>query len=139
AETAERFGLGYAPDQWRALRDQAVKHGFDEALLLQAGLLSTSERAKEPFDAFRGRVIFPIEDVSGRTVAFGARLLGKGEGGPKYLNSPETPVYHKGEVIYGLSWAKQAVRREGAALLVEGYMDVVSVAASGIQNVVAPL
>jgi DNA primase len=143
ADSAERFGLGYAPDSWRALSEAAKKHGFEEALLLDAGLLSTSEKAKEPFDTFRDRVVFPIEDVSGRTVAFGARVLGKGKGGdgggPKYLNSPETRVYHKGETCYGLSWAKHAVRKESSVLLVEGYMDVVTLAANGVQNVVAPL
>jgi len=139
AETAERFGLGYAPDGWRALHDAARHHGFEEALLLEAGLLAKSERAREPYDTFRGRVVFPIEDVGGRTVAFGARVLGKGEGGPKYLNSPETPIYRKGETWYGLSWAKQAIRKEGAVLLVEGYMDVVTLAGAGLTNVVAPL
>jgi DNA primase len=139
AESAQRFGLGYAPDSWHAFSEVARKHGFDETLLLSAGLLSTSERAKGPFDTFRDRVIFPIEDVAGRTVAFGARVLGKGEGGPKYLNSPETPVYHKGETCYGLSWAKHQIRKEAAVLLVEGYMDVVTLAASGVANVVAPL
>jgi DNA primase len=139
AETAERFGLGYAPDSWRALSEAAKRHGFDEALLLDAGLLSTSEKAREPFDTFRDRVVFPIEDVGGRTVAFGARVLGKGEGGPKYLNSPETPIYHKGETCYGLSWAKHHIRRESSVLLVEGYMDVVTLAANGVTNVVAPL
>ena len=139
AETAERFGLGYAPDSWRAFSEGAKRHGFDEALLLQAGVVSTSERAKEPFDAFRDRIIFPIEDVAGRTVAFGARVLGKGDGGPKYLNSPETPVYRKGETCYGLSWAKHQIRKESCVLLVEGYMDVVTLAASGVANVVAPL
>jgi DNA primase len=138
-ESAERFGLGWAPDQWRSLADAAKRHGFDEALLLEAGLVSTSERAREPFDTFRGRVVFPIEDTAGRTVAFGARVLGKGEGGPKYMNSPESPVYHKGEICYGLYWAKHAIRKESAALLVEGYMDVVTLAASGLGNVVAPL
>ena len=139
AETAERFGLGYAPDSWHALSEAGKRHGFDEALMLSAGLLSTSERAKGPFDTFRDRVVFPIEDPAGRTVAFGARVLGTGEGGPKYMNSPETPVYHKGEVFYGLSWAKHAIRKESSVLLVEGYMDVVTLAASGVANVVAPL
>jgi DNA primase len=139
AETAERFGLGYAPDGWHVLAEAARKHGFADALLLQSGLLSTSERAKEPFDTFRARVTFPIEDLSGRTVAFGARILGKAEGGPKYMNSPESPIYHKGEICYGLSWAKHAIRKESAVLLVEGYMDVVTLAASGVAHVVAPL
>ena len=138
-ETGERFGIGYAPDEWHALGEAAARHGLEEEVLLGAGLLARSERSQGPYDAFRNRVVFPIEDVGGRTVAFGARLLGRGEGGPKYLNSPESPVYHKGETCYGLSWAKHAIRREGAVLLVEGYMDVVTLAASGVEHVVAPL
>lgn len=139
-ETAERFALGYAPAEWRALRDAALRHGIDEALLLQVGLLKESERAQEPYDRFRDRVIFPIEDASGRVVAFGGRVIGPVEEGvPKYLNSPEGPIYHKGSVLYGLSWAKVAIRREGAVLVVEGYMDLVSLAARGIENVVATL
>ncbi len=139
-ETAERFGLGYAPDEWRALRDAAGKHGMDESVLLEVGLLIQREEGKEPYDRFRNRVIFPIESVSGKVLAFGGRILGStGKGVPKYLNSPESPVYHKGEVLYGLSWAKNAIRREEGALVVEGYMDAVSLAAAGIENVVAPL
>ncbi|MBW3534294.1 MAG: DNA primase, partial [Gemmatimonadetes bacterium] len=135
----ERFGLGYAPDDWRALRDAAAVHGFDDDLLMEVGLLSTSEKAPEPYDRFRHRVVFPIEELGGRVVAFGARVLGKGDKGPKYLNSPETPVYHKGDVLYGLSWARHNIRREGAVMVVEGYMDLVSLAAAGFDNVVAPL
>lgn len=139
-ETAERFGLGYAPDAWRALREGGAVHGIDDAVLLEAGLLIQREEGKEPYDRFRNRVIFPIESTSGRVLAFGGRVLGKeAKGMPKYLNSPETPVYHKGEVLYGLSWAKNAIRREEGALVVEGYMDAVSLAATGIENVVAPL
>ena len=139
AETAERFGIGYAPDEWHALGEAAARLGLASEVLLAAGLLSKSERSQGPYDAFRGRIVFPIEDLGGRTVAFGARLLGKGEGGPKYLNSPESPVFHKGETCYGLSWAKHAIRREGGVLLVEGYMDVVTLAAAGVEHVVAPL
>jgi len=140
AETAERFGLGYAPDEWRAFRDAAAKHGIDEALMLEAGLVGQSERAKEPYDRFRGRIIFPIESLSGRVMAFGGRVLqGDGKDAPKYLNSPESPIYHKGQTLYGLSWAKNNIRREECALVVEGYMDVVSLAAHGFDNVVAPL
>lgn len=138
-ETAERFSLGYAPDEWRALRDAAGTHGFDDDLLLEGGLLSRSDRSPEPYDRFRDRIIFPIEGLSGRVVAFGGRVLGSAEGGPKYLNSPETPVYHKGEVLYGLSWAKYPIRRESAALVVEGYMDLVALGAGGFENVVATL
>jgi DNA primase len=139
-ETAERFGLGYAPDEWRSLREAAARHGLEEPVLLDVGLLVQREEGKEPYDRFRNRVVFPIESASGKVLAFGGRVLGgTGKGVPKYLNSPESPVYHKGEVLYGLSWAKNTIRREEAALVVEGYMDAVSLAAAGIENVVAPL
>jgi DNA primase len=140
AEIAERFHLGFAPDEWRGLRDAAAVHGIEDAVLLEAGLLIHREEAKDPYDRFRNRIIFPIESVSGRILAFGGRVLGEaGKGIPKYLNSPESPVYHKGEVLYGLSWAKNSIRREEGSLVVEGYMDAVSLAAAGIENVVAPL
>ncbi len=140
AEVAERFELGYAPDEWRAFREAAVKHGFEEHLMLELGLLKQSERSKEPYDGFRGRVMFPIKGVNGRVVAFGGRILETISGdGPKYINSPETPIYHKGRNLYGLSRAKNSIRREGQALIVEGYMDAVSIAAVGFENVVAPL
>jgi DNA primase len=140
AGTAERFGLGWAPDEWRALREAGAAHGLDENLMLEVGLLGTSERSAEPYDRFRGRVMFPIEGLSGRVVAFGGRVLGEeSKDAPKYLNTPETPVFHKGQNLYGLSWARHAIRREEKALVVEGYMDVVSLAAHGFENVVAPL
>ncbi len=140
AEVAERYGLGFAPDEWRGLRDAAGKHGLAEDLMLEVGMLGSSERSREPYDRFRGRIIFPIESVSGRVVAFGGRVLvGDGKDAPKYLNSPETPIYHKGKNLYGLSWARHWIRRAETALVVEGYMDVVSLAAHGFENVVAPL
>lgn len=140
AEVAERYGLGYAPDEWRAFREAALKHGFDEETMLLLGLLKESEKSREPYDGFRGRVMFPIEAASGKVIAFGGRILeGAGSEGPKYINSPETPIYHKGEQLYGLSWAKNTIRREEAAIVVEGYMDVVSLAAAGFGHVVAPL
>jgi DNA primase len=139
-DMAQRFGLGYAPDEWRSLRDAASVHGIGDDVLLEAGLLIQREEAKEPYDRFRNRITFPIQSTSGKVLAFGGRILGgSGKGVPKYLNSPESPVYHKGEVLYGLSWAKNAIRREEAALVVEGYMDAVSLAAGGIENTVAPL
>ena len=140
AEIVELFELGCAPDEWRAFREAAVKHGFEEELMLELGLLKQSERSKEPYDGFRGRVMFPIKDVSGRVVAFGGRILETTSGdGPKYINSPETPIYQKGRNLYGLSRAKNPIRRDGEALVVEGYMDAVSIAAVGFENVVAPL
>ncbi|GMV05403.1 MAG: hypothetical protein AMXMBFR53_16820 [Gemmatimonadota bacterium] len=140
ADTAERFGLGYAPDEWRALRDAAAKHGLDEDLMVEVGLLARRERDNEAYDRFRGRIIFPIEGVSGKVIAFGGRIIeADRKDAPKYLNSPETPIYHKGRNLYGLSWARHAIRREESAVVVEGYMDVVSLAAHGFENVVAPL
>jgi DNA primase len=133
----ERFGLGCAPQGWRVLRAEAHKHGIEDDVLLAAGLIKESDRGEEPYDRFRDRLIFPIAELGGRVVAFGGRVLGRAEGAPKYLNSPETAVYHKGEMLYGLNWSKGAIRREGAALLVEGYMDYVSLAGRGIEHVVA--
>jgi len=138
-DVAERFGLGYAPDEWRGLREAAATHGLDEALMLEVGLLAKSEKSEEPYDRFRDRIIFPIEGLSGRVIAFGGRVLRDTKDAPKYLNSPETPVFQKGQNLYGLSWARHAIRKEERALVVEGYMDVVSVAARGFENVVAPL
>ena len=136
----ERFRIGYAPADWRALRDAAHRHGISDEVLLDAGLIKASERGGEPYDRFRDRVIFPIPDVGGRIVAFGGRVLGgETQGAPKYLNSPESAVYHKGRLLYGVYWAKGAIRREESALVVEGYMDYVSLAARGIENVVAGL
>jgi DNA primase len=140
-EAAQRFGIGYAPDAWRALRDAAHKHGITDEVLLDAGLIKQSERNedKEPYDRLRDRVIFPIAETTGRTVAFGGRVLKASEGAPKYLNSPETPIYSKGRMLYGLNWSRAAIRREGVALVVEGYMDYVSLASAGVDNVVAGL
>ncbi len=139
-EAGERFGLGYAPDEWEAFREASSVHGLDEGILLELGLIKKSENRERPYDAFRNRIVFPIESVTGRVLAFGGRLLGpSGKGAPKYLNSPESPIFHKGEELYGLGWARNHIRRRGAALLVEGFMDAVSLAAVGIRNAVAPL
>ncbi len=137
-ETAERFGLGWAPDEWRGLREAAGHHGMGDELLLEVGLIKKSERSQEPYDTFRGRIVFPIEDLSGRVLAFGGRVIDP-DHTPKYLNSPESPIYHKGQVLYGLSWAKNVIRRQESVLIVEGYMDAVSLAAAGIEHAVAPL
>ena len=136
---AERFMLGYALDDWRALREAAHQHGMEDDLLETAGLIKRSDKVDEPYDRLRNRLIFPITDVRGRVIGFGGRALGAGDRGPKYLNSPETPLYHKGRELYGLHWSKGAIRRESAALVVEGYMDYVSLAARGVENVVAAL
>lgn len=136
-EAISRFGIGYAPDGWRGLREAAHRQGIEDEVLLAAGLIKESERSEEPYDRFRDRIIFPIAELGGRVVAFGGRILRPTENAPKYLNSPETPIYHKSEILYGLNWSKSAIRREGAVLVVEGYMDYVSLAARGIENVAA--
>jgi DNA primase len=139
-EMAERFGMGYAPDAWRGLREAAQKHGIDDDVLLAAGLIKEGAKDKEPYDRLRDRLIFPIADLGGRWIGFGGRILGRAaEGVPKYLNSPETAIYHKGRTLYGLNWSRNAIRREKTVLVVEGYMDYVSLAARGVDNVVAGL
>ena len=138
-ETAERFGLGYAPDARDGLRSAAAKHGIEEEVLLELGLLSRGQHSDEPYDRFRDRLMFPIEDLGGRVVGFGGRVMPGSRSKAKYMNSPESPVYHKGTILYGLVRAKNDIRRHGAALVVEGYMDVVSLAAAEVSNSVAAL
>lgn len=136
-EAAERFRIGYAPDDWRTLREAAGRHGIADDVLLDAGLIKESDHADGPYDRFRNRLMFPIAEVSGRIVAFGGRALRMTENVPKYLNSPETSIYQKSRILYGLNWSRTAVRREGSVLVVEGYMDYVSLAARAVENVVA--
>jgi DNA primase len=139
-EDAERFGLGWAPDAWRGLRDAAHARGIGDPELLEAGLLATSERAEEPYDRFRARLIFSIHDLRDRPIAFGGRVLGtSGEAVPKYINSPESPIFRKGATLYGLVWARHEIRREEASLVAEGYMDVLALHRAGLQTAVAPL
>jgi DNA primase len=111
--------------------------GFDDERLAQAGLLVTPEGATEPRPRFRGRLLFPIHDLYGHVVGFGGRLLGPGE--PKYLNSPESPVFTKGKLLYGLNWAKLAARRDERMLVVEGYFDALRLIGAGVESVVAPM
>jgi DNA primase len=136
AETARRLGLGYAPPGWEGLRAALLERGFGEAALIEAGLLVRREGGGS-YDRFRDRVIFPIRSVGGQHVGFGGRALGEEE--PKYLNSPESAVYRKGEHLYGLDVTRQEVRERGEAVLVEGYMDFLSVYQAGIGNVAAGL
>lgn len=135
-ETAHEFRIGYAPAAWDALlTDFGADAGMHQHLLA-AGLVVAREGGGQ-YDRFRDRVMFPIRDARGRVVGFGGRVMGQGE--PKYLNSPETPVFHKGQELYGLYEAKQAERRLTRLLVVEGYMDVVSLARQGIRYAVATL
>lgn len=134
----EKFQLGYAVDSWDRLLTQAKKSGFKTDILLKAGLIL--ERENNPgnfYDRFRGRVVFPIHNLSGKAIAFGARILTQEKKQPKYINSPETAIYHKSDVLYGIFQAKQAIRQEDNCYLVEGYTDVISMHLAGIENVVA--
>lgn len=133
------FGIGVAPDAWRGLVEAAAARGITVETLLQVGLAATSERAREPYDRFRHRLIFPIRDLRGRPIGFGGRALGGADSGPKYINSPESPVFHKGQVLFGLERARHEMRREGFGLVAEGFMDVVSLHAHGFRTAIAPL
>ena len=136
-EVADQFGIGFAPREIGLLRNYMNTLGFDDARLVTAGLLVQGEEGSEPRPRFRGRLMFPILDAMGRNVGFGGRLLGPGE--PKYLNSPETPVFSKGKLLYGMNWAKNDVRREDQVLVAEGFFDVVRLVSAGVNTVVAPL
>jgi DNA primase len=129
-----RFGIGYAPSGGDALLRQ-LKPKYNEKLLVDSGLVSRDQSAGRLFDRFRRRITFPISNESGKIVAFGARALG--DDMPKYLNSPESPIYSKSNVLYHMDRAKEALRRQDFAILVEGYMDAIAVARAGISNVVA--
>jgi len=139
--TIDAFELGYTLDQWDALLKEGQRRGYSRDLLEKAGLILTKDGTaggdKKVFDRFRGRVMFPIHNVSGRVIAFGARILKVDKNQPKYLNSPETTVYHKSQVLYGIFQAKQAIRQEDVCYLTEGYTDVISLHQAGIKNVVA--
>lgn len=138
-ESVRRFGFGYAPGGWRALREAAAVHEIEDDVLLRAGLIKTSERAKEPYDHFRNRLTIPIYDLRDRPIGFGGRLMSEGDEAPKYINSPDTPIFHKGRIVYGLNWSRHAIRRQEVCLVVEGFMDLISLMAAGVENVVAPL
>jgi DNA primase len=133
---AERFGVGYAPNTWDSLGSHLRGRGFTAEELAASGLVSTGERGSA-YDRFRGRVIWPIRDVTGQTVGFGARRLFDDDKGPKYLNTPETPVYHKAQVLYGLDLAKREISRSHRVVVVEGYTDVMACHLAGVGTAVA--
>ena len=133
---AERFGVGYAPKSFDVLKNALGKQGFSQDDLVAAGLLSTGERGNS-YDRFRGRVIWPIRDVTGQTVGFGARKLFDDDQGPKYLNTPETPVYKKSQVLYGLDLARRDIAQGKQVVIVEGYTDVMACHLAGITTAVA--
>jgi DNA primase len=137
-ETQNTFRLGYAPDSWDALNSYLIhEKGAGESQLELAGLVKRGEAKNNVYDRFRGRVIFPVLDVNGKAVAFGGRIMDTGE--PKYLNSPETPAYIKGKHLYGLYQARNEIRKRGYAILVEGYLDLLTPFQNGVKNCVASL
>jgi|Deesub1362B_J571_1020462.scaffolds.fasta_scaffold02787_4 DNA primase len=137
-ETLRRFGIGFAPEGWDNLIRAAVRQGISVEELKAVGLAVPNEKGGY-YDRFRGRVMFPIYNLSGMVVAFGGRILNEQPGVPKYINSPETPVYQKGRLLYGLWQNRESVRKQEFAILVEGYADLLSLVQAGIHNVVATL
>jgi DNA primase len=136
-DIVRRFGLGFAPDSWDAAQQHLTSQGFDEEELEVAGLVKRRDTGKGTYDRLRHRVVFPIRDLRGQTIAFGGRVIDEGE--PKYLNSPETPTFNKGRTLYGLYEGRDAIGETGFALLVEGYFDLLACAQYGLRNTVAPL
>ncbi len=135
-QTIEKFKLGYCPDGWDKFTQEALKNGYQLEHLIMTGLTKQSESGKI-FDFYRGRVIFPIYDKLGKPVGFGGRILKKDEKTAKYFNSPESPIYHKSNVLYGFYQAQRAIKSQDNVYLVEGYTDVLSMVQAGIENVVA--
>ncbi len=135
----EPFGIGRAPAGWRGLIEAARAHGITDETLMQAGLAATSEKAPEPYDRFRNRLMFTIHDLRDRPIGFGGRALGDDEHAPKYINSPESPIFHKGRHLFGLVRARHEMRRAGYGMIGEGFMDVVSLHVHGFKTAVAPL
>ena len=136
-ETQRAFHIGFSPDKWDGLLNELRKRNIDDKLIEQSGLVSVNEEKERVFDRFRGRIMFPVLDANGRPVAFGARAMGADE--PKYLNSPETPAYTKGEHLYGLFQGKDEIRKRKFAILVEGYLDLIALAQFGVTNTAASL
>jgi DNA primase len=136
-DDADRFGIGYAPRDVSTMRSALTALGFDDARQLAAGLLIVRDDRPEPRPRFRDRLIFPIYDASGHPVGFGGRILGEGE--PKYLNSADSDVFSKRKLLYGLNWAKQAIRKAERLVIVEGYFDAIRLMLAGITEVVAPM
>lgn len=134
--TIQKFELGYALDGWEHFSKEAIQKGYNKELLEKTGLVVKRDDGSS-YDRFRGRVIFPVHSLPGKVIAFGARMLGKDKNQPKYINSPETDIYHKSNVLYGLYQAKNAIRQFDNCYLVEGYTDVISMHQADVENVVA--
>ena len=136
-EIQKAFHIGFSPDKWDALLNLLKEKGADDRLMEQSGLISVNEEKERVFDRFRGRIMFPVLDINGKPIAFGARAMGDDQ--PKYLNSPETPAYVKGQHLYGLFQSKNNIRQKKFAILVEGYLDLIALYQFGITNVAASL
>ncbi|MCB9252547.1 MAG: DNA primase [Flavobacteriales bacterium] len=142
-DTLKNFELGYAKRSWNDFADSAISNQLDPEILIKAGLIKKREKKEDDneeesyYDVYRDRVTFPIHDIAGRVIAFGARQLNKEDKGPKYINSPENDVYHKSKVLYGMFQAKKAIRKKDNCYLTEGYLDVITLHQNGIENVVA--
>ncbi len=136
-ELSKEIGLGYAPDSWDSLYNFLLKRKIDINLAVKAGLLIKRESGDGYYDRFRDRVIFPIFDIRGRVVGFGGRTIGNGS--PKYLNTPETPIFHKGNLLYGINFSYKSIREKKKVIIVEGYMDWIALKKYGIENAVATL
>lgn len=134
--TIQKFELGYALDGWSHLMDEAIRKNYNRELLEKTGLVVKNDEGRV-YDRFRGRVIFPVHNMSGKVIAFGARMMGKQPNQPKYINSPETEIYHKSQVLYGLFQGKNSIRQKDNCFLVEGYTDVLSMHQADVENVVA--
>ncbi|MGG5577155.1 DNA primase [Myroides sp. C15-4] len=135
SDTIKAFGLGYSPDKWDAFTEEALKKGYSLEYLEKTGL--TIVKDDKRFDRFKGRVMFPIQSMSGRVLGFGGRILTNDKKAAKYLNSPESDIYHKSKVLYGIAHAKQEIAKKDNCYLVEGYTDVIQMHQTGVKNVVA--
>ena len=136
--TRDRFEIGYAPDSRTALLEHLTGKGFPRERLVEAGLVGLPREGGSPYDRFRGRITFPIRDARGRAIAFGARAIAAGQE-PKYLNSPDTPLFDKGRTLYNVGPARAAAAKAGTVIVTEGYMDVIALAQAGLDHAVAPL
>ena len=136
-EIIDKFDLGYSPKEWDAFTKDAISKSYNLSYLEETGLTIIKEEGKKQYDRFRNRVLFPIHNLSGKVIGFGGRILTDDKNQPKYVNSPETEVYHKSNILYGIYQAKSSIRREENCFLVEGYTDVVSLHQGGVENVVA--
>lgn len=136
-ETRTRWRIGYAPNDWRRLKEHLNKKGFDDKALLESGLIKQADQGKQPYDVFRDRIMFPIMDPSGRAIGFSGRILAKDSEAPKYVNSPETQLFNKSEALFGYDKAKHGIHKLDFSLIVEGQFDVVLSHQAGYKNAVA--